>query len=101
MTADDLAPLEGFKDKKVANLLAAIEKSKQVELDAFIFAIGVEGIGRVAAKDLAKKFGSIAALQQVTVEELIAMENIGEITAQNIVAYFADEKKQNAWEERI
>ncbi len=92
LTADDLAPLEGFKDKKVANLLAAIEKSKQVELDAFIFAIGVEGIGRVAAKDLAKKFGSIAALQQATVEELIAMENIGEITAQNIVAYFADEK---------
>ena len=92
LTADDLAPLEGFKDKKVANLLAAIEKSKQVELDAFIFAIGVEGIGRVAAKDLAKKFGSIAALQQATVEELVEMENIGEITAQNIVAYFADEK---------
>ena len=61
-------------------------------MDAFIYAIGIEGVGRVAAKDLAKKFGSIAALQQATVEELVEMENIGEITAQNIVAYFADEK---------
>ncbi|MBQ8352178.1 MAG: NAD-dependent DNA ligase LigA [Clostridia bacterium] len=91
LTADDLAELEGFKAKKVSNLLAAIEKSKQVELDAFIFAIGVEGIGRVAAKDLAKKFGSIENLQKATVEELVEMENIGEITAQNIVEYFASE----------
>ncbi len=91
LTADDLAELEGFKEKKVKNLLAAIEKSKQVELDAFIFAIGVEGIGRVAAKDLAKRFGSIENLQKATVEELVEMENIGEITAKNIVEYFASE----------
>ena len=91
LTKDDLADLEGFKEKKIANLLGAIEKSKQVKLDAFIFAIGVDGIGRVAAKDLAKRFGSLEALQKATVEELIALENVGEITAQNIVAYFADE----------
>ena len=91
LTADDLAELEGFKEKKVGNLLSAIEKSKQVQLDAFIFAIGVEGIGRVAAKDLAKRFGSMESLQKATVEELVEMENIGEITAQNIVEYFASE----------
>jgi len=88
---EDLADLEGFKSKKVSNLLSAIEKSKGATLDAFIFAIGVEGIGRVAAKDLAKRFQSIAGLQKATVEELIEMENVGEITAKNIVAYFSDE----------
>ncbi len=92
LTADDLIVLEGFKEKKVQNLLAAIEKSKQVTLDAFIFAIGVEGIGRVAAKDLAKRFKDIEALKAATVEELTALENVGEITATNIVEYFADGK---------
>ena len=88
---DDLSDLEGFKEKKVANLLTAIEKSKQVELDAFIFAIGVDGIGRVAAKDLAKRFKTMDGLQKATAEELIEMENVGEITAGNIVQYFAKE----------
>ena len=92
LTEEDLSSLEGFKEKKVRNTLSAIEKSKHVDLDAFIFAIGVEGIGRVAAKDLAKRFKSIDGLQKATVEELVALENVGDITAGNIVAYFADEK---------
>ena len=94
LTADDLADLDGFKAKKVGNLLSAIEKSKQVELDAFIFAIGVDGIGRVAAKDLAKRFKSMDGLQSATVEQLISLENVGEITANNIVAYFAKESNR-------
>ena len=92
LTADDLSSLEGFKEKKVSNVLGAIEKSKNVSLDAFIFAIGVDGIGRVAAKDLAKRFKSIDALKSATVEELIGLENVGEITANNIVEYFSSEK---------
>ena len=60
-------------------------------MDAFIYAIGVEGVGRVAAKDLAARFKSIDAIKQATEEELIAMENVGEITAKAIVAYFRDE----------
>ena len=91
LTAEDLAELEGFKDKKIGNLLTAIEKSKTPTLDAFIYAIGVEGVGRVAAKDLAAKFKGMEALQNATVEELIALENVGEITANAISAYFKDE----------
>ena len=91
LTAEDLADLEGFKDKKINNLLTSIEKSKTPTLDAFIYAIGVEGVGRVAAKDLAAKFKSMDNLQKATVEELVSMENIGEITANAIVAYFTDE----------
>ena len=91
LTAEDLADLEGFKDKKINNLLTAIEKSKTPTLDAFIYAIGVEGVGRVAAKDLAARFKSMENLQNATAEELIALENVGEITANAIVAYFQDE----------
>ena len=91
LTEEDLAKLEGFKDKKISNLLTAIEKSKTPTLDAFIYAIGVEGVGRVAAKDLAARFKCMENLQNATAAELIEMENIGEITANAIEAYFRDE----------
>ena len=91
LTAEDLASLEGFKDKKINNLLTAIEKSKTPTMDAFIYAIGVEGVGRVAAKDLAAKFKNIDNLKQATVEELVQMENVGEITATAIWEYFQDQ----------
>ncbi|MBO5411820.1 MAG: NAD-dependent DNA ligase LigA [Clostridia bacterium] len=92
LTAEDLSELESFKEKKTNNLLQAIAKSKTPKLDAFLYAIGIEGVGRVAAKDLATKFRSVENLQKATVEELISMENIGEITAKDILAYFADEE---------
>lgn len=90
LTAESLSDLDGFGAKKTANLLSAIEKSKRVTLDAFIYAIGIDGIGRVAAKDLAKRFGSMEALKNASAEELVALENIGEITANNIAEYFRD-----------
>ncbi len=90
LTKEDFAGLEGFQEKKIQNLLTAIERSKTPTLDAFIYAIGIEGVGRVAAKDLAARFGSMENLQKATVEELVALENIGEITATAIAAHFAD-----------
>ncbi len=94
LTKEDFAELEGFQEKKINNLLTAIEKSKTPALDTFIYAIGIEGVGRVAAKDLATRFTSMENLQKATVEELIGLENIGEITANAIVAYFADEENR-------
>ena len=92
LTADDFADLEGFKDKKINNLLSEIEKSKAPTLDAFLYAIGIDGVGRVAAKDLAQKFKSVDSLKNATAEELVLMDNIGEITAKTIVEYFKDEE---------
>ena len=91
---EELATLEGFKDKKIGNLLTAIEKSKTKNLDEFLYAIGVGGVGRVAAKDLANAFKSVEALMRASEEELKEMENIGEITAASIVGYFKDEEVQ-------
>ena len=90
LTADDLAKLEGFKDKKISNLLAAIDKSRTVSLDRFIFALGVDGVGKVASKALAEHFESIENLSRATEEELITLDDIGEITAHTICGWFTD-----------
>lgn len=94
LTAEDLADLDGFKTKKIQNLLTAIERSKTPALDRFIFAIGIGGVGRVAAKDLASRFSSLENLKKATVEELLTLENVGEITAKLIVDFFQDERNE-------
>lgn len=91
LTEDDLKDVEGFKEKKIANLLAAVQKSKSVPLERFIFALGIDGVGKVAARDLAAKFRSFDALKNASAEDLLSMENIGEITANGIVEFFRDE----------
>lgn len=91
LTRDQLLSLDGFKDKKADNLLAAIKKSTVVTLDRFIYALGIDGIGKVAAADLASAFGSIENLEKAQREELLKLDNIGEVTADAIVNWFADE----------
>lgn len=91
---DRLSKLEGFGDKKIKNLLSAIAASKNVPLDRFLFALGIDGIGKVASKDLAERFKSVEALSETTAEELVEMEDIGEKTAANIVNWFADEENR-------
>ena len=93
LTEESFADLEGFGKKKTENLLSAIEKSKQIPLERFIYALGIGGIGRVAARDLAE-FGSIESIQSLTKEELVAIENVGEITAGAILEYFEDEENK-------
>lgn len=90
LSAEDIGRLEGFKDKKIGNLLAAIEKSRTVNTDAFIFALGVDGVGKVASKALADRFGGIEKLRAATEEELVDMRDIGEITARAIINWFND-----------
>lgn len=91
LTALDFVGLEGWKEKKINNFLSGIEKSKTPKLDAFLYAIGIDGVGRVASKDLATRFKSVENLQKASKEELVLMDNIGEITAVAIYEYFRDE----------
>lgn len=91
LTEEELLKLDKFKEKKVANLLSAIEKSKNVELSNFIYALGINGVGTKTAKDLSKKFNSIDNLINVKKEELLVIRDIGDIIADNIYKYFNDE----------
>ena len=86
---NQLLSLEGFKEKKAQNLLTALENSKHCKLDAFLLAVGIPNIGKSTARDLAQRFGTLDKVRNATVEELMAMDEIGEIVAQSMVEFFA------------
>lgn len=89
LTYEQVASLSGFKDKKISNFLLSIQESKKAELAQFINALGIENIGKKAAKDLAVQYKSIDNLARATVEELASINEVGLITAKCVVDFFA------------
>ncbi|MBR2966336.1 MAG: NAD-dependent DNA ligase LigA [Clostridia bacterium] len=92
LTTEQLLTLEGFKQRKANNIVSAIDKSKSVNLERFIFALGLDNVGSVTAKDLATKYGSVEALSQASKESLLEIDGIGEIVAEGIVQYFQEQQ---------
>ena len=92
LTADDLRKLDNFKDKKTNNIINSINRSKEVELYRFLFALGINEVGIKTAKDLAKKFKTLNAIMKASKEELQEVDDVGEVIADNIVEYFKDEE---------
>ncbi|WP_458699603.1 NAD-dependent DNA ligase LigA [Sulfurospirillum sp. 1307] len=82
LNLDDLLKLEGFKEKKAQNLLNSIEKSKGVSLDRFIYALGIEHIGEVAAKIVALEFGK--DWLHVKAEDLIKLDGFGKEMSESL-----------------
>ena len=91
---EDLLSLEGFQDKKAENILIAIEKSKSSAIENFIFALGIDGVGKKTAKDLAKKYKNVQNLAAASFEDVLQTEEIGDVIANNIVEYFASDTNQ-------
>ncbi len=91
LTKDNLLSLDKFKDKKAQNILNSIEKSKNVSLSNFIYALGIGGVGEKTARDLAKFFGSLEELKNASEEQILQVRDIGEITSSNIVSFFKDD----------
>ncbi len=94
LTRDQLMTLEGFKDKRSDNLLAALEKTKDCSLPAFLVGIGIPGIGRSTAAALAARYHTLDRIRTLTVDELLKMEDIGVTTAEAIVEFFGFEENQ-------
>ena len=92
---EDVAGLERMGKKSAQNLMAAIEKSKSQDLSRLLFAFGIRQVGQKAGKILARRFGSLDQLQAATVEELTRVDDIGAITAQSIVDWFASPQSQH------
>lgn len=90
LTKEQLLTLEGFKDKKAQNVVDAVEKSKNVALPQFIYALGLDNVGTVTAKDLAAMFGSVDNLQKATMAQLTSIDGIGDVVAEGIVQYFKE-----------
>ena len=86
----DLLTLEGYGQQKVANLIDAINKSKQNKLEQLIFGLGIRFVGAKASKNLTKFYHTIDELMNAQYEDLIQIEDIGDVMARSIVDYFAN-----------
>ena len=91
LTKEQLLTLDKFKDKSAENLLAAIEASKQNNLDKLLFGLGIRNIGDKAAALLGEHFGSTEAVRAATAEQLAEIEGFGGIMAESVVTFFARE----------
>ena len=91
LDAAKLVELEGFGEKKVANLMAAIEASKARPPARLLTALGIQGVGAVVAEDLMAHYDSLAALAAAPLAELQAIPGIGPILAQSVVDWFSQE----------
>ena len=92
LTPIELQILEGFKDKKINNLLLSIEKSKSAQLSRFIYALGISGVGEKTAKDLANTFGTLDNIKMAKFDDIIAIKDIGDVIANNIIEFFKNDK---------
>ena len=89
LTLEEMKQLWSKGDTQAKKLLKAIEESKGRDLSRLIFALGIRQVGAKAGKTLAGHFGSLDALMNATLQELTLVEDVGEITAQNILDWFA------------
>ena len=89
LTPMDFLMLDGFKEKKAANLSEALEKSKHCQLDAFLFALGIPNVGRKTARDLAQHFRTLEKLKAADEDSLTSIPDIGDIVAGSITEYFS------------
>ena len=91
LTKDDLLKLERFAEISAQKLIDAIAVKKQPVLERFLFGLGIRHVGAQTAIDLANHFESVEKLSRATIDELREVDGVGEIVAESIVAWFADE----------
>ena len=90
-----LEGLEGFKEKKINNLMESLDKSKNVDWSNFIFSLGIMNVGKKTAYVLSKKFPTLEDIKNASLQTLTNIEDIGEIVATSIIEYFEDKDNLN------
>ena len=90
LTREQLLGLPGFMDKKTDSLIEAIRSSRECQLDAFLFAIGIPNIGRTTAREISARFGSLSRVREASREELSEIDGVGEVLAGSIEDFFRD-----------
>ena len=98
LTVADIAPLDRMGEKSADNLISAIDHSKRRGLERLLFALGIRGIGQVAAAALAAKYRTLTAVMDARAEELITLEDFGQITAEYVVDYFSHAQNRHLCE---
>ncbi len=90
LTQQQLASLERMGEKSALNVVAAIRKSKTTSLPRFLFALGIREVGEVTAQNLAKHFLTLDAIQHATAEQLVEVDDVGDVVARHLTAFFAE-----------
>lgn len=94
LTAEQLTPLERMAEKKANKLIAAINQCKSTTFPKFLLALGIREVGEATARNLANYFLTLEALQQASIEDLLKVDEIGDIVAQHIVTFFRQKHNQ-------
>lgn len=94
LTIEQVVGLDRFADISAKNLIAAIADKKHPELPRFIYGLGIRHVGAQTAIDLAEHFGSMDKLADASLDELMAVEGVGDVVAESIVGWFADPDNQ-------
>jgi DNA ligase (NAD+) len=98
LDADELAGLERMGPRSAANLVAALERSKQATLPRFLFALGIRDVGEATALALAQHFGNLDALQRATLEEIQQVRDVGPVVAAHVHDFFSEPRNREVIE---
>ncbi|MGH8230693.1 MAG: NAD-dependent DNA ligase LigA, partial [Steroidobacteraceae bacterium] len=98
LTVEQLAQLERMGDKSAANLATAIARSRSTTLPRLLHGLGIPGVGESTAKSLADHFGSLAALERASVEQILEVADVGPVIAADTQAFFADQRHRTELE---
>ncbi|HLX22873.1 MAG TPA: NAD-dependent DNA ligase LigA, partial [Usitatibacter sp.] len=93
-----LAELDRMAEKSAANVVAAIEKSRDASLARFIYALGIRNVGEVTAKDIARHFGKLDAIREASAEELMEVPDVGPVVAESIATFMGQKHNQEVIE---
>lgn len=91
LTVEDLLKLDRFANISAAKLIAAIDDKRQPPLERFVYGLGIRHVGVQTARDLVAAFGALDDLQHATIDVLRQVDGVGEVVAESVVAWFADE----------
>ena len=89
LKAEDIAGLDRMGEKSASNLVGAIDRSKSAGLERLLAALGIRNVGNVAAAALAERFGTLDGVMKAVREELVAINDFGEITADCVINWFS------------
>lgn len=86
-----LMKLEGWKDRSAERFLKSLDESRSIPFERVLYALGIRYVGEATAKSVARHFGNIDAVASASVDELLQVEDVGQVIAESIHGYFADE----------
>lgn len=101
LTEGDLDGLEGFGELAAKNLIEGIKKAKKVPLDRFLIGLSIDHVGEETGRDIASEFGTLDKIRKATLEELMAVEGVGDIVAESLHEWFKDKENQKIVDELL